>query len=134
MSERIFYDGDCGLCHWFITFVVPRDRHHAFRYAPLDSDTFRSAVPAADRTQLPDSVVVMTADRQLLSRSAAVLHVMRRLGGMWSAFAVIARIVPRPLRDWVYDRVAASRRRWFAPPPGVCPVMPPELRQRFDLE
>jgi predicted DCC family thiol-disulfide oxidoreductase YuxK len=133
VAEHIFYDGDCGLCHGFVKFVLPRDRGQVFRFAPLESDAFRHAVPAADRARLPDSVIVITNDAHVLSRSDAVLHVMRTLGGFWGVLAALARVVPRSVRDRVYDRVAASRRRWFAPPADVCPVMPPELRQRFDL-
>jgi predicted DCC family thiol-disulfide oxidoreductase YuxK len=33
----------------------------------------------------------------------------------------------------MYDWVARIRYRLFARPADVCPVMPPELRRRFDL-
>jgi predicted DCC family thiol-disulfide oxidoreductase YuxK len=130
--ERIFYDGNCGLCHWAVKFVLPRDRAGAFRYAPLDSDTFRAQVPEPQRRALPDSMVVVTRDGRVLVRSSAVLHILRTLGGGWGAVGAVGRVVPEIIRDWTYDRVAAVRHRLFARPVDVCPVLPPEYRRRFD--
>ncbi|MGH7831436.1 MAG: thiol-disulfide oxidoreductase DCC family protein [Candidatus Binatia bacterium] len=81
--EKIFFDGHCGMCHRFVRFVLARDGAGLFHFAPLDSDAFRSAVPETRRTNLGDSLVVLTAENRLLTRSTAVLHVVRRLGGFW---------------------------------------------------
>ena len=133
-TETIFYDGHCGLCHRLVRFVLAADRHgRAFRFAPLDGETFRAKVPESARVNLPDSVVVPTADGSLLVRSAAVLYILHRLGGGWRALGAVLRLVPRPLRDGLYDWIAGIRYRLFARPAGVCPVMPAELRRRFDL-
>jgi predicted DCC family thiol-disulfide oxidoreductase YuxK len=104
----------------------------AFRFAPLASATFEQHVPPAARSGLPDSIVVQTADGRLLVRSAAVLHILARLGGVWRVLAACARVVPRPLRDAAYDAVARVRKRLFAAPPEACPLVPPGLRGRFD--
>jgi predicted DCC family thiol-disulfide oxidoreductase YuxK len=132
--ERIFYDGHCGLCHRTVRFVLARDRTgEAFRFAPLDSDAFRKAVPDSERARLPDSIVVQTADGRLLLRSSAVLHILRRLGGVWRLVALAGGCIPVGLRDLLYDGVARIRRRLFAPPPGACPLLPPHLRARFEV-
>jgi predicted DCC family thiol-disulfide oxidoreductase YuxK len=132
MSERLFYDGDCGMCHRAVTFVLARDRRGAFRFAPLDSETFRAAVPEATRAHLPDSMVVLTSAGALLTRSDAIVHILETLGGFWAAVGRIIAVLPRAVRDWGYDRVAAVRKRLFAPPAGVCPVVPAAVRGRFD--
>jgi predicted DCC family thiol-disulfide oxidoreductase YuxK len=66
-------------------------------------------------------------------RSDAFLHILRRLGGWWKILAALVSVVPRPVRDAVYDFVARVRFRIFGRRDEVCPVMPPELRARFDL-
>jgi predicted DCC family thiol-disulfide oxidoreductase YuxK len=132
-SERIYFDGECGLCHRWVLFTLRRERgRELFRYAPLQGTTFAAEVPAPERDGLPDSIVVRTADGHLLVRSAAALHVLRRIGGGWGALAAALRLVPRPLRDWGYDRVAAARKRLFARPEGLCPLAPAGLARRFD--
>jgi predicted DCC family thiol-disulfide oxidoreductase YuxK len=131
--DRIFYDGHCGLCHGFVRFVLAKDGPGLFRFAPLDSDTFRATVPEASRTNLGDSIVVLTADGSLLTRSAAVLHVLRRLGGLWRLLADLIRLIPVAARDRLYDQIARIRHRLFRRPLDSCPVVPAHLRDRFDL-
>lgn len=120
------------MCHGFVRFAIRRDREGRFRYAPLRGTTFAAAVPAATRDALPDSIVLRAADGRLLVRSEAVLHVLRRLGGGWGRTAAAAAIVPRPLRDLIYDGVARVRHALFARPAEVCPIVPAPLRDRFD--
>lgn len=130
--ELLFYDGQCGLCHYAVRFVLARDRTgEAFRFAPLESNAFLAAVPEPRRKTLPDSLVVLTADGALLTRSTAVLHILRRLGGGWGLLAIIAGVVPTVARDWLYDGIARVRSRLFRRPPEVCPLVPQELRERF---
>lgn len=89
-------------------------------------------VPSEQREGLPDSIVVKTSDGRLLMRSNAFLHISERIGGGWKALAAVLRVIPRPLRDLVYDGVARVRYRIFGRTQDWCPVMPPELRARFD--
>jgi predicted DCC family thiol-disulfide oxidoreductase YuxK len=131
--ERLYYDGDCGLCHHAVRFVVARDPHGvAFRFAPIGGPAFLAHVPEAERQSLPDSLIVQRADGALLVRSEGFAHVLIRLGGVWELLGHFLRGVPGPLRDAAYDFVARRRARWFRPPAGQCPVLPPELRARFE--
>ena len=132
--EMIFYDGHCGLCHRLVRFVLAEDqRGDSFRFAPLDSDHFRRVASETGATNLPDSIVVRTIDGALLTRSAAVLHILRRLGGVWRLAAGVSGIVPVQMRDWLYDGVARIRHRLFRPPSDACPLVPRDLRARFEV-
>ncbi len=130
--ELLFYDGHCGLCHRAVKFVLKHDRSGAaFRFAPLQGDTFQSAVPPEKRATLPDSVVVLTTDGALLTRSDAFLHILKRLGGGWKFLGAVIRIIPRPLRDAAYNLIARIRYRVFGKQDDLCPIVPPDLRKRF---
>jgi predicted DCC family thiol-disulfide oxidoreductase YuxK len=132
-SERLFYDGSCGLCQRFVRFVVAEDaRGTAFRFAPLGGATFQAAVDAPRREGLPDSIVVLTDSGELLVRSRAARHALARLGGLWRAVALLTAPLPAPLADLVYDAIARVRHRLFARPSDACPLLPPDLRARFD--
>ena len=108
---RVFYDGGCGLCHGAVRFAARRDILGRLRFAPLDGPTFRRTVPVEARRDLPDSLVVLTAEGAVLSRSEAILHLLGRLGSPWPAVASVLAWVPVPLRDGVYRLVARLRRR-----------------------
>jgi predicted DCC family thiol-disulfide oxidoreductase YuxK len=130
--ELVFYDGHCGLCHWAVRFILAQDRTgEAFRFASLESDTFRTALSEAARISLPDSLVVQTDEGTILTRSTAVLHVMWRLGGIWRVLGIVVSLVPLTLRDRMYDAIARIRHRLFQAPAASCPIIPVDLRVRF---
>ena len=132
-AERIFYDGDCGVCHWSVAFVARRDRAgEIFRFAPLGGEVFRDRVTREVAEGLPDSLVVQTDTGDLLLRSDGLVHILRRLGLVWKSVGFFLALVPRPIRDYFYDRFAERRHRLAKRPDGTCPIMPPELRGRFD--
>jgi predicted DCC family thiol-disulfide oxidoreductase YuxK len=132
-AEMVFYDGNCGLCHWAVKFILKHDRSEDhFHFAPLQGTTFASRVAPERRSQLPDSVVLLTHDGSLLTRSDAFLHILRRLGGKWKMLASLASLIPRRLRDCAYDFIAWIRYRVFGKRDELCPIVPAELRARFE--
>jgi predicted DCC family thiol-disulfide oxidoreductase YuxK len=132
-TATLFYDGSCGLCHGAVRFLLAEDRTgKAFRFAPIGGRAFRAQVPEEARAQLPDSVVLRTAEGNLLVRSDAMLEAGLRIGGFWRMLAILARLIPRFLRNWIYDRIARVRKRLFKTPTEACPVMSPTLQRRFD--
>jgi predicted DCC family thiol-disulfide oxidoreductase YuxK len=113
----VHYDGECGFCHGFVRFVLAEDTSGGgFRFAPLAGG---------------DTLVVRSGDGATLTRSTAVMEVLARLGGVWRLIAVFGKLVPRVLRDAVYDAFARVRRTLFARPAQACPVLPAALRARF---
>jgi predicted DCC family thiol-disulfide oxidoreductase YuxK len=131
--EIIFYDGHCGLCHGAVKFVLRHDASGGlFRFAPLAGPTFQSRVPPDRQASLPDSIVVLAEDGSLLLRSNAFLHILRRLGRGWGILAGLLRVIPRPVRDFVYDFIARIRYRVFGRREDVCPIIKPEWRARFE--
>ena len=130
--ETIFYDGHCGVCHALVRWVISEDRAGVFRFAPLGGPAHLAALDEAERRATTDSVVVRDTSGRLLTRSAAVLHVAGRLGGLWRLLAALARAIPEPLRDTAYTHFARVRRKLFRTPEDTCPVLPKDLRARFD--
>jgi predicted DCC family thiol-disulfide oxidoreductase YuxK len=130
--EVIFYDGTCGLCHGFVRFVLAEDRDGSrFHFAPLDSNAWRSVMSKHSPMSLPDSIVVLTAEGSLLFHSTAVCQVLNGLGGLWRILGFVIALIPLPVSDWIYDRVAAHRKQIFGTKQEACPLLAPTLRKRF---
>jgi predicted DCC family thiol-disulfide oxidoreductase YuxK len=127
----LLYDGDCGLCHGFVKYVLVRDSAALFSFSPLQGDTITRYLDESERADLPDSVVLITENRTLLLQSDAVRYVLQRLPGRARFWAGCIGIFPRVLRDFGYGLVARVRKQIFAKPEGVCPLIPAELRTRF---
>lgn len=129
----LFYDGDCGLCHRAVRFLLAEDRAGVFRFAPLGGERAAARLGSMPRGALPDSIVLALPAGGLLVRSSALVEIGLRLGGLWAVCARLASAVPVRVRDAAYDFVASVRHRLFARPDAACPLLTPELRERFDF-
>jgi predicted DCC family thiol-disulfide oxidoreductase YuxK len=131
----VFYDGACGFCHASVRFLLQEDRTGlTLRFAPLQGQSFAAAVPEAQRVGLPDSIVVREPGGLLRVRSDGALLIGAALGGLWRPLAALARLIPPPLRDAVYDGIARVRGHLFRKPEGLCPLLPKEWMSRFDSD
>ncbi|WP_396219739.1 thiol-disulfide oxidoreductase DCC family protein [Gemmatimonas sp.] len=128
----LLYDGECGFCAGSVQFVLrhePAAARARLAFAPLQGP-FGSRV----RAQFPeligvDSVVWYDpSGPSVRVRSAAALAAVAHLGGVWAVAAALGRLVPRPLRDAVYDLIARRRFEIAAP---ACLLPTPEERSRF---
>lgn len=129
MHDLVIFDGQCNLCAHSVRFVLKCEADSTLQFVPLQS-------PAGSRLLRrfafnPEDVrtMVLIADDLVLVKSDAALEIARHFRWPWKALTAI-RIIPRPIRDWLYDRIARNRYRWFGRN-EVCVVPTPELRARF---
>ena len=125
----VLYDGVCGLCNRSVQLILRHDRRGRFHFAALQSDAGRALL---ERHGLPvDALdtVVLVEDGRAWVKSGAALRIARWMDAPWPALRVLG-IVPRPVRDFLYDRVAKSRYRIFGRV-DACMLPPPEVRARF---
>ncbi|QQR88626.1 MAG: DUF393 domain-containing protein [Myxococcales bacterium] len=122
------------MCHGFVRFVLARTKGDpVFRFAPIGHGAWQRMLSAEQRDSAPDSVVLLTDDDELLFRSDVMVFVMQRLGGLWHVPAMLLKVIPRLIRDVVYDWVARVRKTVFGRTPQMCPVVPDHLKRCFDL-
>ena len=129
----VLYDGVCGLCNRLNQFLLKRDLHDRFRFASLQSEFAaealgRHGIKAIDL----DTVYVITdygeSAERILARSDAVIQALQRLGGVWAAIGTAGKVLPKLVRDGLYNVVAANRYRVFGKY-DVC-LMPEERYKR----
>lgn len=109
MDRIVYFDGVCGLCNGFVDFVMARDHGRVHRFATLQGETAKEKL-GQDQGDL--RTVVLVEGPVHYHKSDAALRIIAALGGAWSA-ARLLLLLPRGLRDWGYDFVAANRYRWF---------------------
>ena len=128
----ILYDGVCGLCNRFVRFLLKHDRADLFRFAPLASQLAKGLL-ARHGAQHLDTVCVVegigTDAEKMLVKSDAAILALRRLGGFWT-LAMIAFILPRFVRDGLYDFIARRRYSIFGKF-DTCPLPDAEARRKF---
>ncbi|HVE12213.1 MAG TPA: thiol-disulfide oxidoreductase DCC family protein [Elusimicrobiota bacterium] len=124
----LLFDGVCNLCEGWVRFVLARDRGARFRFAAFQS---KAGAELAARFGLGGALETMALveDGACSARSTAALRILRDLGWPWALLYAFI-VVPRPLRDAVYDWVARNRYRWFGKKES-CLIPTPEIRARF---
>ena len=108
----LIFDGHCVLCSAFAQFILRHDRARRFRLlaaqTPLGTALYRhlGLHPTDYETN------ILLEDGQVWLKSEGSIRVFERLGFPWSLMAS-GRVLPRPLRDRLYEVIARNRRRWF---------------------
>ncbi len=125
----IAYDGNCGLCHGWVKFVLRYDKQEKFNFTPLQSEYFKIIAKQSKKT-IPDSVVVFE-EEQIWFKTSAIIFILRNLGFGWKLLGNLIWIIPRFIRNWGYDLVASLRKKLWKQPRQACPIVPQELRDRF---
>lgn len=125
----LLFDGVCNLCNASVQWVLKRDRHAQFRFAALQSEIGQQLLQQHGLDPIQFDTVVLAEGDRIFLRSDAPLEISRRLGGGWKLLYVL-KIIPRPLRDSVYNFIARNRYRWFGKQ-EVCMIPKPEWKGRF---
>ena len=101
-----------------------------FRFASLQSEAGRQMLEKlkASGQKIPDSVILSFNDCYYLQSDAA-LQLFRLLGRGWQLLYGLT-IIPRFIRNSVYDLIARNRYKWFGKR-DACMVPTAELRARF---
>ena len=72
---------------------------------------------------------LVVIDGRLYTKLDTLPAVMRVIGGPWRALSAI-RLLPKPISDFLYNRIARNRYSWFGRR-DTCLVPTPEIRERF---
>lgn len=123
----IFFDGVCGLCNGFVDVVMKLDRTQQFLFSPLQGETAKKLL-SKQQTEDLDSVVLYD-NGKIHTKSDAVLEIFNKLGGVLQLW-MFTKIIPKNLRDHVYDLAAEQRYKIFGKR-ETCRIPTAEERQRF---
>jgi predicted DCC family thiol-disulfide oxidoreductase YuxK len=125
----ILFDGVCNFCNNSINLVIRKDKRDYFRFAPLQSEAGKILTQKFNiDTSKTDSVLLIENDT-LYSKSTAALQIARKMSGLFPlCYALI--IIPKFLRDPIYDYIAKRRYNWFGKKES-CMIPTPEIRKKF---
>ncbi len=108
----LLFDGYCNLCSGSVVFILKREKKDWFRFASLQSSFARSLLEKYGLTKdAPDSIVLFEGDK-IYFQSTAALRAARKLRWPWPVFYVFI-ILPRFIRDPIYNFIARNRYKWF---------------------
>ena len=125
------YDGVCVLCSGAVKYTLRHEREPAIRFVAIQSREGRALAQAHGiNPDDPESFLFIEGGKAL-AKSDGVLALMRHLRGP-ARLLLVGAVLPRAIRDWLYDRVARNRYRWFGQK-TACERPDPAQRHRFTL-
>lgn len=126
----LLFDGVCNLCNGFVQTIIKNDKKQLFRFSSLQSGTGSKVLQyiQQDMGSVPDSLILLYKGKYYI-KSDAALKTASLLKGRWLILTV-GYIVPRFIRNSIYNYVAANRYKWFGKQ-AACMIPTPELYERF---
>ena len=81
-------------------------------FGSLTNDSYYFDLKAEwKENHLPESIVLIEGEK-MYCKSTAALRIARRMDGLWPMFYVFI-IIPKPIRDLLYDLIARYRYKLF---------------------
>jgi predicted DCC family thiol-disulfide oxidoreductase YuxK len=129
-KKIILFDGVCNLCNSWVQFVIKNDKKDAFRFVALQSDLGQEIIHYIGiGSQNIDSIILYQPTVAYYYKSSAVLEIAKILGGIYS-LVWIFKIIPKDVRDAMYDYIAKNRYKWYGKKES-CMIPTPEIKAKF---
>ena len=125
----LLFDGVCNLCNGFVQFILARDPKKGIYFASLQSESGQALLSHFNLELHELKTLVLIDQKGAHVRSTAALRCARLLSGPWP-LSYVFMIIPRSIRDLIYNWVAKNRYRWFGKE-EQCMIPTPELKARF---
>ena len=107
------------------------DRSRTIRICPVQSDIGRAFLARHGISTVDPESWLFLADGRAWTDFDAMAEVGRRCGG-WGRVLGLLMLIPRPLRGWLYARVARNRYAVFGRG-DMCAIPDPAFRARLIL-
>lgn len=130
MGWVLFFDGECGFCSASVRRVARLDKAGKVEFAPLQGKLAGELGLTGHAVDQGGTLVLLReADGKSFTRSDALIELARVLGGFYR-LAIVARWIPRSLRDAAYAFIA-DHRYLLMGKTASCALPDPELRKRL---
>lgn len=125
----VLFDGVCNLCNSAVQFIIRHDKKNIFMFTSLQSDTGQELLAQYDLPLNELNSFILIENNKAYTRSSGALRVIKKLKGLWPLLYGFI-IVPKFIRDGVYNWVGRNRYKWFGKQ-DACMIPTPELKARF---
>ncbi|MCB1563298.1 MAG: DUF393 domain-containing protein [Alphaproteobacteria bacterium] len=123
------FDGVCVLCSGGAAKLIKWDKKGVFRFATAQSKLGHALLEHYGCDTVNFNTVLLVSEGKGFTKSGAYLETARQLGGLWHLTRIFG-ILPKFIRDPLYDWKARNRYNWFGKT-EYCKLIPQTLRDRF---
>lgn len=125
----ILFDGVCNFCNSAVNFVLKKNSKNNILFTPMQSEAGQKLLQHYNLPVDDMQSFVFIDEGKVNKQSTAALKVCRHLRGLWPlCYGFI--IVPKFIRDGVYNWIAKNRYKWFGMKQS-CMIPTPDVKARF---
>lgn len=110
----VFFDGECGVCNFWVQWILERDQKDQFMFASLQSDFGQNFLSERGlETKQFNTLYLWKPHQYYLIKSKAVLKIANLLGGIYN-LSVIGKLIPTFISDKIYNKISENRMKLSA--------------------
>ena len=128
-EKVIVFDGVCNFCNATVDFVMRHDPQGKFKFGTLQSEPAQKILSRWGLHTEDFETFLLLEEGRVFTKSTAALKIAKHLTSPWFLL-VMFRIVPRTIRDGIYDFICRRRYRWMGKR-DTCRVPSSAERERF---
>lgn len=126
----VVFDGFCVLCSSTVKFLLKIDKNKILKFTTLHHFPSSDGNEEASTSSKQADSVIYIENGIVYTESEAVVHLLKRMGGIWKPVSSMIRFIPRKWRDSMYRLIARNRYRVFGQK-KQCFIAPKKYADRF---
>ena len=124
VKNVIYYDGECGLCHLAVRFILRVDSKSNFYFSPLSN---------LDINLKNIDSIILKKDNKVFYEGMAIIMIFQNIDNNWNYLAKVLKLIPINVLDTAYRWVSRNRAKISVKKVSSCPMVPSYYQKRFIL-
>ena len=124
VENVIYYDGECGLCHLAVRFILRVDSKNKFYFSPLSN---------LDNNLKNIDSIILKKGNKVFYEGQAIIMIFENIDNNWNYLAKVLKLIPIYLLDTAYRWVSRNRAKISVKKVSSCPIVPSYYQKRFIL-
>ena len=124
VENIIYYDGECGLCHLAVRFILRVDSKGKFYFSPLSK---------LDNNLKSIDSIILKKGNKVFYEGQAIIMIFENIDNNWNYLAKVLKLFPVKVLDTAYRWVSRNRAKVSVKKVSSCPIVPNSYQKRFIL-
>ena len=124
VENVIYYDGECGLCHLAVRFILRVDSKSKFYFSPLSN---------LDNNLKNIDSIILKKGNKVFYEGQAIIMIFEDIDNNWNYLANVLKLIPINVLDTAYRWVSRNRAKVSVKKVSSCPIVPSSYQKRFIL-
>ena len=124
VKNVIYYDGECGLCHLAVRFILRVDSKGKFYFSPLSN---------LDNNLKSIDSIILKKGSKVFYEGQAIIMIFENIENNWNYLAKVLKLIPINFLNTAYRWVSRNRAKISVKKVSSCPMVPSYYQKRFIL-